>query len=65
MTIFEHTRRKVDFMFRVWVSPLDGDPTEIEVWCHELESTDNNTRSVTDWVREAMSEEDFHYEGAL
>lgn len=52
--------RKIEFGFRVWVHPEDGDPPEIEVWYPALEQTVVGQSLVTDWAQESMSYEDFH-----
>ena len=51
---------KVEFGFRVWVHPDDGDPVEIETWFQGLESTDDCKLPVSDWARESLGNEDFH-----
>lgn len=47
------------FHFRVWAHPNDGDPAEVEVWWPGMEPTDTG-RTITDWIRDRFSEEDFH-----
>lgn len=55
-----HISNKVEFGFRVWVHPKDGDPADIEVWYQELEPTVPGKRCVSDWARESLCNEDFH-----
>lgn len=50
----------VDFFFRVWLYPEDGDPPEIEVWYHGLENTEDKSKGwMSDWARESLQNEDF------
>lgn len=51
---------KVEFEFRVWVHPEDGDAAEIEVWFQGLEPTESGKCHVSDWARESLCNEDFH-----
>jgi len=51
---------KVEFGFRVWVHPEDGDPADIEVWFQGLEPTESGKCHVSDWAREILCNEDFH-----
>ena len=51
----------VEFLFRVWLYPEDGDPTEIEVWYHGLEEISETKRSISEWARESFSCEDFRH----
>jgi hypothetical protein len=44
-------------MFRVWLYS-SGDPDEIEVWYHGIETTDPHKRFVSEWFRESLSYED-------
>jgi hypothetical protein len=54
------SRLKVEFEFRIWVHPVDGDPPDIEVWYSGLESTKSGSVLVSDWVMESLRNEDFH-----
>lgn len=54
------SRLKIEFQFRVWAHPMDGDPAAVSVWCHELESTQPGTRFASEWVLESFQECDFH-----
>lgn len=51
---------QVEFSFRVWVHPEDGDPADIEVWFYGLEPTLPNRCFVSDWARESLCNENFH-----
>ncbi len=42
------------FQFRAWVHPIDGDPTQIEVWYSDLEETRSDQRYVSEWALEGM-----------
>jgi len=48
---------RAEFNFRVWIYPEDGDPPEIEVWWHGLESTDPSRRFMSEWVSESLETE--------
>ena len=50
----------VEFSFRIWVPPKDGDPAEFEVWFQGLEPTESGKRFVSDWAKESLSYEDLH-----
>lgn len=45
-----------EFKFRIYVSPLDGDPPVIAVWYHGLEV--NRSRTVAEWVYESFQDND-------
>lgn len=51
---------KVEFNFRVWVHPEDGDQADIEVWYQGFEPTNIREVSVADWARESLGYEDFY-----
>jgi hypothetical protein len=50
----------VEFEFRAWVHPEDGDPPTVEIWHPELEPTSLKKRSVAEWVRESLYNEDLY-----
>lgn len=52
--------KSVEFFFRVWVHPEDGDPADIETWFHGFESVKPGTRYVSEWARDSLSNEDFN-----
>jgi hypothetical protein len=54
------SRVGVEFGFRVWVHPVDGDPADIEVWYQGLESTESGKGLISDWAMESLRNEDFH-----
>jgi hypothetical protein len=51
---------KVEFSFRAWVHPINGDPPGIEVWYAGLEATEPGKGLVSDWARESLRNEDMH-----
>lgn len=51
---------QAEFNFRIWIHPEDGDSSDIEIWCHELEPMDRCKRPASEWVREYMENEDLH-----
>ena len=53
--------KAVQFNFRIWVHPEDGDPPDIEVWWHGLEHTGPDKGFMSDWIHEALTCEDFHH----
>lgn len=50
----------MEFGFRVWVYPDDGDPADVEVWYQGLESIAPDTCFESDWARECFYNEDFY-----
>jgi len=52
----KHRTSSVEFLFRVWVHPEDGDPPDVEVWWQGLESANHTQRFVSDWVYESFGE---------
>ena len=49
-----------EFQFRVWLYEEDGDAPEAEVWYHGFEKIEPYYREISDWVREALQEEQLH-----
>lgn len=52
--------KAVEFEFRIWVHPVDGDPPEIQVWYSGLESTKPGEGLISDWAEESLRCEDLH-----
>lgn len=44
------------FEFRIWLRPIEMDDIEIEVWCYELEPTQEGHRSIAEWAHEHIAE---------
>ncbi len=49
-----------EFYFRVWVHPVDGDPSDVYTWYQGLEPTDSKSSFIEDWSSESLRNEDFH-----
>ena len=50
----------IDFNFRIWVHPEEGDCPDIEVWYQGLEPVNYDMRFSSDWAKESISNEDFY-----
>lgn len=51
-------RSSVEFYFRIWLHPEDGDCPEIEVFCYELVDMGQGSRPVTEWVLDSLRDFD-------
>ena len=52
--------KRVEFYFRVWVHPVDGDSADVETWFHGLIPTGADDGDAQSWVRDSFCNEDFH-----